>query len=162
MSYAFHDIKHIVEPYLDDLPTHSSGQSDYFGNLKAIFIICRFYRIRLNPHKCIFAIESGQLLSFVVSKDEIWVDPLKIKLSLIYLHLIIWHNSKVCRGKRTLFAISFVTKLRLPKDLCNCCRKTLLLSRMMFINNILTLLSMHWPICLYCILWIMHRTTSFT
>ena len=23
MSYAFHDINHIVEPYLDDLPTHS-------------------------------------------------------------------------------------------------------------------------------------------
>ena len=23
MSYSFHDIKHIVEPYLDDLPTHS-------------------------------------------------------------------------------------------------------------------------------------------
>jgi hypothetical protein len=23
MSYTFHDIKHIVQPYLDDLPTHS-------------------------------------------------------------------------------------------------------------------------------------------
>ena len=23
MSYDFHDIKHVVEPYLDDLPTHS-------------------------------------------------------------------------------------------------------------------------------------------
>ena len=23
MSYAFHDIKHIVEPYIDDLPAHS-------------------------------------------------------------------------------------------------------------------------------------------
>ena len=23
MSYAFHDIKHIVEPYLEDLPAHS-------------------------------------------------------------------------------------------------------------------------------------------
>jgi hypothetical protein len=23
MSYAFHDIKHIVQPYLDDLPAHS-------------------------------------------------------------------------------------------------------------------------------------------
>jgi hypothetical protein len=22
ISYAFHDIKHIMEPYLDDLPTH--------------------------------------------------------------------------------------------------------------------------------------------
>ena len=24
MSYAFHDVKHIVEPYLDDLPSHYS------------------------------------------------------------------------------------------------------------------------------------------
>jgi hypothetical protein len=23
MSYAFHDIKHIVQPYIDDLPSHS-------------------------------------------------------------------------------------------------------------------------------------------
>jgi hypothetical protein len=23
MSYSFHDIKHIVQPYLDDLPAHS-------------------------------------------------------------------------------------------------------------------------------------------
>jgi hypothetical protein len=33
----------------------------------------------LNPHKCIFAVESGQLLGFVASKDGIQVDPLKIK-----------------------------------------------------------------------------------
>jgi hypothetical protein len=33
----------------------------------------------LNPHKCIFVVESSRLLSFVVSKDGIWVDPLKIK-----------------------------------------------------------------------------------
>ena len=59
MSYAFHDIKHIVEPYLDNLPAHSSSRSDHFGHLRAIFLRCRFYRIRLNPHKCIFAVESG-------------------------------------------------------------------------------------------------------
>jgi hypothetical protein len=29
MSYAFHDIKHIVQPYLDDLPTHSMRQVDH-------------------------------------------------------------------------------------------------------------------------------------
>jgi hypothetical protein len=29
MSYAFHDIKHIVQPYLDDLPTHSMCQVDH-------------------------------------------------------------------------------------------------------------------------------------
>jgi hypothetical protein len=33
MSYAFHYIKHIVEPYLDDLPAHSSNRLDHFGHL---------------------------------------------------------------------------------------------------------------------------------
>jgi hypothetical protein len=59
MSYAFHDIKHIAEPYLDNLPTHSLNQSDHIDHLRAIFLRCRFYRIRLNPHKCIFAVESS-------------------------------------------------------------------------------------------------------
>jgi hypothetical protein len=79
MSYAFHDIKHTVEPYLDDLPAHSSSRSDHFGHLHAIFIQCQFYRICLKPHKCIFVVELGRLLDFVVSKDGIRVDPLKIK-----------------------------------------------------------------------------------
>jgi hypothetical protein len=59
MSYAFHDIKHIAEPYLDDLPAHSSNRSDHIDHLRAIFLRCQFYRIRLNPHKCIFVVESG-------------------------------------------------------------------------------------------------------
>jgi hypothetical protein len=79
MSYTFHDIKHIEEPYLDNLPTHSLNQSDHIDHLRAIFLRCQFYRIRLNPHKCIFAIESGRLLDFIVSKYGIRVDPLKIK-----------------------------------------------------------------------------------
>jgi hypothetical protein len=29
MSYDFHDIKHIVQPYLDDLPMHSMHRSDH-------------------------------------------------------------------------------------------------------------------------------------
>jgi hypothetical protein len=33
MSYAFHDIKHIVETYLDQLPTHSSHCWDHIGHL---------------------------------------------------------------------------------------------------------------------------------
>jgi hypothetical protein len=79
MSYAFHDIKHIVEPYLDDFPAHSSHRRDHIGHLRAIFLRCWFYNIHLNPHKCIFVVESGRLLGFVVSKDGIRVDPLKVK-----------------------------------------------------------------------------------
>jgi hypothetical protein len=58
MSYAFHDIKHIVQPYLDDLPTHSMRHVDHPIHLRAIFLRCRFYHIRLNPHKCVFCVES--------------------------------------------------------------------------------------------------------
>ena len=78
MSYAFHDIKHIVEPYLNDLPAHSQQREDHPGHLRDIFLRCRQYNIRLNPHKCVFCVEMGRLLGFVVSKDDIQIDPLKI------------------------------------------------------------------------------------
>jgi hypothetical protein len=79
MSYAFHDIKHIIEPYLDEFLAHSTHRRDHIGHLREIFLRFRFYNIRLNPHKCIFVFESGRLLSFVVSKDGIRVDPLEFK-----------------------------------------------------------------------------------
>ena len=71
MSYAFHDIKNIMEPYLDDLPAHSQQWKDHPGHLRDIFLRCHHYNIRLNPHKCVFCIETGRLLGFVVSKDGI-------------------------------------------------------------------------------------------
>jgi len=79
MSYAFHDIKHIVQPYLDDLPAHSLHQAYHLIHLRAIFMRCRHYRIRLNPHNCVSCIETGQLLGFVVSKAGIHVDPSKVE-----------------------------------------------------------------------------------
>jgi hypothetical protein len=33
ISYAFHDIKHIVQPYLDDLPAHSLRRVDHPNHL---------------------------------------------------------------------------------------------------------------------------------
>jgi hypothetical protein len=79
MSYAFLDIKHIVQPYLDDLLTHSLRRVDHPNHLREIFVHCRFYRIRLNPHKCIFCVESDHLLGFIVSRQGIRVDPIKVE-----------------------------------------------------------------------------------
>jgi hypothetical protein len=61
MSYAY-DIKNIVQPYLDDFLAHSLHQVDHPNHLRVIFVRCCFYRICLNPHKCVFCIESGRLL----------------------------------------------------------------------------------------------------
>ena len=51
--------------YLDHLPTHSQQREDHSGNLRHIFLRCRHYHIRLNPHKCVFCVETGRLLGFI-------------------------------------------------------------------------------------------------
>ena len=79
MKFSFHDIKHIVEPYLDNLPSHSWKRKDHPDHLRLDFERCRHYKIRLNPLKCIFCVESGWLLSFMVSNRGIRVDPLKVE-----------------------------------------------------------------------------------
>jgi hypothetical protein len=79
MSYTFHDIKHIVQPYLYDLSAHSMRRSDHPAHLQAIFLHCWFYRIRLNPHKCVFYVESNRFLDFILSHQGIRVDPLKVE-----------------------------------------------------------------------------------
>ena len=79
MSYTFHDIKHIVQPYLNDLSSHSLHRDDHPTHLRVIFMICRHYKIRLNPHKCVLCVQSGWLLGCVVSKSDIHVDPSKVE-----------------------------------------------------------------------------------
>ena len=42
MNFSFHDIKSIVEPYLDDLPAHSHKRIDHPDHLRLIFERCRY------------------------------------------------------------------------------------------------------------------------
>jgi hypothetical protein len=79
MSFAFHDLKHIVEAYLDDLASRSRKRKDHPTHLRLIFERCRYFRIRLNPNKCSFCVTSGRLLGFIISTIGIMVDPLKVE-----------------------------------------------------------------------------------
>jgi hypothetical protein len=79
MYFSFHDLKHIVEAYLDDLASCSHKRTDHPTHLRLIFEHCRYFRIRLNPNKCIFCITSGCLLGFIVSTTGIMFDPLKVE-----------------------------------------------------------------------------------
>jgi hypothetical protein len=79
MTFAFHDIKHIVEAYLEYLVAHSRKRADHSMHLHLIFETCRYHRIWLNPHKCIFCVRSGYLLGFPVYETGIMVDLLKVE-----------------------------------------------------------------------------------
>jgi hypothetical protein len=79
MSFAFHDLKHIVDAYLDDLASRSRKRTDHPTNLRLIFERCCYFRIRLNPDKCSFCVMLGHLLGFIISTIGIMVDPLKVE-----------------------------------------------------------------------------------
>jgi hypothetical protein len=45
MTFAFHDLKHIVEDFLDDLAAHSRKRVDHVTHLRVVFERCCYYRI---------------------------------------------------------------------------------------------------------------------
>ena len=67
MTYFFHDLVQILLIYLDDLTAHSRIRSDHLNDLRQVFLRCRKYQIRLNPHKCVFCVPEGDLISFDAS-----------------------------------------------------------------------------------------------
>jgi len=79
MSYAFHNLTHIILAYLDDLTAWSRKWHDHLRDLHRVFERCHQFNIRLNPHKCVFCIPSSRLLGFIVSKKGIQVDPMKVR-----------------------------------------------------------------------------------
>ena len=79
MTLIFHDIKMIIEVYLDDLATHSRLRVHHPYHLRLVFEICHHYQVHLNPHNCIFCVSFGHLLGFIVSKKGIRVYPLKVE-----------------------------------------------------------------------------------
>jgi len=79
MSYDFHDIKHVIEAYMDDLAACSRKKIDRPKHLGLIFEWCHFYKIWLNPNKCVFVVTSGRLLGIIISIEGIRVDPFKVE-----------------------------------------------------------------------------------
>ena len=77
--FSFHDLKHIVEAYLDDFASRSHKRTDHPTHLQLIFEHFHYFWIRSNPNKCNFCITSRRLLGFIVSTTRIMVDPLKVE-----------------------------------------------------------------------------------
>ena len=76
---TLNDLKSIIKVFLDDLATHSRMRMHHCYHLRLVFKRCCPYLVRLNPHKCIFCVKSGHLLGFIISKEGIRVDPLKVE-----------------------------------------------------------------------------------
>ena len=56
-----------------------SRKGEHLDHLWLCMEKCRGYRLSLNPANCVFEVTSNTILGHIVSKDEIAVDPDKVK-----------------------------------------------------------------------------------
>ena len=68
-----------MEVYVDDMLVKSKEAYDHVTHLSEMFDILRDYRMKLNPQKCVFGVESGKFLGFIVNHRGIEANPAKIK-----------------------------------------------------------------------------------
>ncbi|GKV21394.1 hypothetical protein SLEP1_g31378 [Rubroshorea leprosula] len=68
-----------LEVYVDDIIVKSLKVEDHLIDLAEMFDNLRKHSMRLNPTKCVFGVELGKFLGFMVSKRGIEINPKKIK-----------------------------------------------------------------------------------
>eukprot|EP00253_Pinus_taeda_P016371 PITA_16371 len=65
--------------YLDDLTVFSNSDEEHLYHLKIFFQRCRKYGISLNPKKSLFAMDKGNLLGHIISKEGIRIDLAQVE-----------------------------------------------------------------------------------
>ncbi|XP_024037570.1 uncharacterized protein LOC112097200 [Citrus clementina] len=68
-----------MEVYVDDMITKSKIPKEHVRHLEETFELLRKYKMKLNPEKCAFGVESGKFLGFMVSHRGIEANPKKIQ-----------------------------------------------------------------------------------
>ena len=130
MTLIFHDLKTINEVYLDDLAAHSHLRLRHSYHLWLVFERCRHYQVHLNPHKCIFCVTISLLLGFIVSKEHIRVDPLKVEAILQFSPLRNIRHLQCLQGMQTSCEGSWWIFPTWLKASCICWRRTPLFNGM--------------------------------
>lgn len=57
-----------MEVYVDDLLVRSKEHSEHLVDLHETFTILKQYKMKLNPTKCAFGVDSSKFLNFIVLK----------------------------------------------------------------------------------------------
>lgn len=60
-----------IEVYVDDLLVKSKTPDQHIADLYEAFVVLRQYRMKLNPAKCLFGVESRNFLCYMASEQGI-------------------------------------------------------------------------------------------
>ena len=67
-----------MEVYVDDMLVKSNEELAHLDDLKQTFTTLRQYQMKLNPSKCVFGVDSGKFLGFMVSQRGIEANSEKV------------------------------------------------------------------------------------
>ena len=69
----------LMEVYIDDMLVKTKTEKELLPSLEALFGYLRRHRMRLNPQKCVFTVEAGKFLGFMLTHQGIEANPDKYK-----------------------------------------------------------------------------------
>ncbi|KAI5323274.1 hypothetical protein L3X38_032346 [Prunus dulcis] len=80
MNSVFHDmIGHSLEVYIDDVVIKSPEEGNHISSLRKAFLRMRQHKLKMNPKKCVFGVQAGNFLGFLVHQRGIEIDKNKAK-----------------------------------------------------------------------------------
>ena len=66
-----------VQAYVDDMVVTSHVKDQHATDLEELFTTIANYRLKLNPEKCVFRVEAGKFLGFLLTERGIEANPEK-------------------------------------------------------------------------------------
>jgi len=64
-----------VYAYVDDMVVVSKDRAQHVADLEELFVTISKYRLKLNPEKCVFGVEAGKFLGFMLTERGIEANP---------------------------------------------------------------------------------------
>ncbi|KAK9914412.1 hypothetical protein M0R45_038193 [Rubus argutus] len=69
----------LLKVYIDDVVVKSKVQGDHLADLRKVFERMRLHKLKMNPAKCVFGVQAGDFLGFLVHQRGIEVPGDKAK-----------------------------------------------------------------------------------
>jgi len=66
-----------VQAYVDDMVVTSQAKEQHFADFEELFTTIAKYKLKLNPEKCVFRLEAGKFLGFLLTERGIEANPEK-------------------------------------------------------------------------------------
>nr|KYP32048.1 Retrovirus-related Pol polyprotein from transposon opus [Cajanus cajan] len=80
MDKVFHQqIGRNMEVYVDDMVVKTTSATDHASDLAEVFAQVRKHNMSLNPEKCVFGVQGGKFLGFMITSRGIEANPEKCK-----------------------------------------------------------------------------------